>query len=176
VPRRVGLMPEALKTYVRTVDRFNRSVGRVTMYLIFVMMGILLWSSISKTFFLPSLWTLEMAQFVMSAYYLLGGAYSLQMDSHVRMDLAYGRWSPKTKAVVDAITIFMLFTYLFFLLYGGISSTTYALQYTETSYSSWSPYMAPIKIIMVIGIFLTLLQATSIFIKDIATALGRSLA
>ncbi|MBA4785005.1 MAG: TRAP transporter small permease, partial [Rhizobiales bacterium] len=49
-------------------------------------------------------------------------------------------------------------------------------QYTETSYSSWSPYMAPIKIIMVIGIFLTLLQATSIFIKDIATALGRSLA
>lgn len=169
-------MPDVLKTYVRIVDRFNRGVGRVTMYLIFVMMGILLWSSMSKAFFLPSLWTLEMAQFVMSAYFLLGGAYSLQLDSHVRMDLAYGRWSPRTKAIVDLVTIFMLFTYLFFLLYGGISSTNYAIQYSETSYSSWSPYMAPIKIVMVIGIFLTLLQATSIFIKDVAVALGRPLA
>nr|CAD6602851.1 C4-dicarboxylate ABC transporter permease [Rhizobium sp. Khangiran2] len=169
-------MPDVLKTYVRIVDRFNRGIGRVTMYLIFVMMGILLWSSMSKAFFLPSLWTLEMAQFVMSAYFLLGGAYSLQLDSHVRMDLAYGRWSPKTKAIVDVVTIFMLFIYLFFLLYGGISSTNYAIQYNETSYSSWSPYMAPIKIVMVIGIFLTLLQATSIFIKDLAVALGRPLA
>lgn len=169
-------MPDVLKTYVRIVDRFNRGVGRVTMYLIFVMMGILLWSSMSKAFFLPSLWTLEMAQFVMAAYFLLGGAYSLQLDSHVRMDLAYGRWSPRTKAIVDVVTIFMLFTYLFFLLYGGISSTNYAIQYNETSYSSWSPYMAPIKIVMVIGIFLTLLQATSIFIKDLAVALGRPLA
>ncbi len=169
-------MPEALKTYVRAVDRFNRGVGRVTMYLIFVMMGILLWSSVSKSLFLPSLWTLEMAQFVMAAYYILGGAYSLQLDSHVRMDLAYGRWSPKTKAIVDVVTIFMLFVYLFFLLYGGVSSTAYAIQYNETSYSSWSPYMAPIKIIMVIGIFLTFLQATSIFIKDLAVALGRPLA
>ena len=168
-------MPDVLKTYVRVVDRFNRGVGRVTMYLIFVMMGILLWSSMSKAFFLPSLWTLEMAQFVMSAYFLLGGAYSLQLDSHVGMDLAYGRWSPRTKAIVDVVTIFMLFTYLFFLLYGGISSTNYAIQYSETSYSSWSPYMAPIKIVMVIGIFLTLLQATSIFIKDLAVALGRPL-
>ncbi|CAD7023803.1 C4-dicarboxylate ABC transporter permease [Pseudorhizobium endolithicum] len=169
-------MPDVLKTYVRVVDRFNRGVGRITMYLIFVMMGILLWSSVSKSFFLPSLWTLEMAQFVMAAYYILGGAYSLQLDSHVRMDLAYGRWSPKTKAVVDVITIFMLFVYLFFLLYGGVSSTAYAIQYNETSYSSWSPYMAPIKIMMVIGIFLTFLQATSIFIKDLAVALGRPLA
>ena len=37
-------MPDVLKAYVRVVDRFNRGVGRVTMYLIFVMMGILLWS------------------------------------------------------------------------------------------------------------------------------------
>ncbi|MDI7863743.1 TRAP transporter small permease subunit [Rhizobiaceae bacterium n13] len=165
-------MPEWIKTYVRVVDAFNRRVGRATMYLIFVMMGILLWSSISKTFFVPSLWTLEMAQFVMAAYYIMGGAYSLQLDAHVRMDLAYGRWSPRTKAVIDVVTIFMLFVYLGFLLVGGLSSTSYALQYGERSYSAWAPYMAPIKIIMVIGIFLTFLQTTSIFFKDLATARG----
>ncbi|MCD1636284.1 TRAP transporter small permease subunit [Martelella mediterranea] len=169
-------MPQAIRTYVRYVDGFNRVVGRIAMWLIFVMMGILLWSSISKTMFNPSLWTLEMAQFVMTAYYILGGAYSLQLDSHVRMDLIYGRWTPRQKAAVDAITVIMLFTYLIFLLIGGVSSTQYALKYGETSYSSWSPYMAPIKIVMVAGIFLMFLQTTSIFFKDLAKALGRDMA
>lgn len=146
------------------------------MYLVLVLMGILLYSSLSKSMFLPAHWTLEMAQFVMAAYFLLGGAYSLQLDSHVRMDLLYGKWSTRTKAIVDVITIFMLFVYLFFLLYGGVSSTAYAVKFGETSYSAWSPYMAPIKIVMVIGILLTFLQATSIFIKDLAAALGRPLA
>ncbi|WP_174800657.1 TRAP transporter small permease subunit [Martelella limonii] len=169
-------MPQAIKTYVRYVDGFNRIVGRIAMWLIFVMMGILLWSSVSKTMFNPSLWTLEMAQFVMTAYYILGGPYSLQMDSHVRMDLIYGRWTPRQKAAVDAVTVIMLFTYLIFLLIGGVSSTQYALKYGETSYSSWSPYMAPIKIVMVAGIFLMFLQTTSIFFKDLAKALGREIA
>lgn len=170
-----GIVPEWIKTYVRAVDAVNRSVGRATMYLVLVMMGILLYSSMSKTLFLPSNWTLEMAQFVMVAYYLLGGGYSLQLGSHVRMDLLYGAWSPHTKATVDAVTILMLFVYIGFLLYGGISSTRYAIQFSETSYSSWSPYMAPIKIVMTVGIFLTLLQTTSIFIKDLAVAIGRPL-
>jgi len=43
----------------------------IVMYGIFVLMAILLWSSVSKTFFVPSLWTLEMAQFAMVAYYML---------------------------------------------------------------------------------------------------------
>ena len=169
-------MPQAIRTYVRYVDGFNRVIGRIAMWLVFVMMGILLWSSVSKTMFNPSLWTLEMAQFVMTAYYILGGAYSLQLDSHVRMDLIYGRWTPRQKAAVDAVTVIMLFTYLIFLLIGGVSSTEYALKYGETSYSSWSPYMAPIKIVMVAGIFLMFLQTTSIFFKDLAKALGREMA
>jgi TRAP-type mannitol/chloroaromatic compound transport system permease small subunit len=172
-PGRGAAMPEYLKTYVRVVDGFNRRIGRATMYLIFAMMGILLYSSVSKVWFLPSLWTLEMAQFVMAAYYLLGGAYSLQLDSHVRMDLLYGRWTLRTRAMVDAVTIIMLLVYLAFLLYGGVSSTAYALKYGETSYSSWAPYMAPIKIVMTIGVALTFLQATSIFIKDLSHAIGR---
>ena len=32
-----------------------------------------------------------MAQFLLAAYYLLGGAYSMQLDAHVRMDLLYSR-------------------------------------------------------------------------------------
>ncbi len=168
-------MPNAVKTYVRYVDAVSLRVGRFAMYLIFAIMGILLYSSISKTFFQPSLWTLEMAQFAMVAYYLLGGGYSMQLGSHVRMDLVYGAWSDKTKATADAVTVLFLIFYLGVLLYGGFSSTQYALKYGEKSYSSWAPYMAPIKIIMVFGIILMLLQAVAIFFKDLAKARGEDL-
>ncbi len=161
--------------YVKTVDAFNYKIGRIAMYLIFVMIGILMWSSISKTFFLPSLWTLEMAQFVMVAYYILGGPYSIQLGANVRMDLFYGSWSPRTKAWIDAFTIFFLLFYLGVLLYGGIESTTYAIQYGERSYSSWRPYMWPIKTIMCIGILMMILQAISEFLKDIARIRGHEI-
>ncbi len=168
-------MPKAVRAYVRYVDAVNKVVGLFAMYLIFAMIGILFYSTISKSFFDPSLWTLEMAQFTMAAYYLLGGGYSLQTDSHVRMDLLYERWSDKTKAVVDAVTVLLLIFYLVLLLYGAFSSTWYALEYGEESYSSWAPRMAPIKIIMSIGIILMLLQTIATFFKNVASAMGEPL-
>jgi TRAP-type mannitol/chloroaromatic compound transport system permease small subunit len=161
--------------YVRLVDAVNYRVGRLAMYLIFVMVGILLWSSISKTFFLPSLWTLEMAQFAMVAYYILGGAYSIQLGSNVRMDLLYGSWSDRRKAWFDAFTVLVLIFYLGVLLYGAIDSTSYSLQYSERSPTAWRPLLWPIKIVMCIGITLVLLQAISELFKDVAKIRGVSL-
>ena len=169
-------MAKFIKAYVRYVDAVNRTVGRITMYMIFAMMGILLFSSISRTLFdLPFLWVVEMAQFTMAAYYLLGGGYSMQLDAHVRMDVLYDRWSPKKRAFTDSITSFFLIFYLIYLFYGGISSTQYALKYGQKNYSAWAPPMAPIKIIMTIGIVLMLLQAFSIFFKDLAKARGKKI-
>ena len=165
----INFLPPPAKTFVRIVEAINRRIGRFAMYLIFVMIGILLYSSISKTFFFPSLWTLEMAQFVMVAFYMLGGPYSMQLHSHVRMDLLYGNWTPRKKAIIDSITVIMLFIYLGVLLYGGISSTSYAIEYGERSYSAWRPYMAPIKILMCVSVFLMLLQAVAVWLRDIAT-------
>jgi TRAP-type mannitol/chloroaromatic compound transport system permease small subunit len=175
LPQR-GLMPGPIKAYIRAIDAVNRVVGRFVMYLIFVMMGILLLSSGSRTFFDVSyIWVVEVAQFVMTAYYLLGGGYSMQLDSHVRMDLLYTRWTPRTRAAVDAITVGFLLFYLAVLLVGGISSTQYAIEYGQKNYSSWAPPLAPIKIVMVIGIALMLLQVIAVFFKDLARARGETL-
>ncbi|MGF1619392.1 MAG: TRAP transporter small permease subunit [Rhodomicrobiaceae bacterium] len=168
-------MHPAIKSYVRAVDAFNRGIGRIAMYLVFVMMAILLWSSFSKTFLLPSLWTLDMAQFMLTAYYLLGGAYSLQLGSNVRMDLLYGSWTDRQKAWVDAFSVFALIFYLGILLYGGIESTQYALEYGERGRTAWRPYMAPIKIVMCIGILMMLMQAIAEFFKDIAKIRGEEI-
>ena len=168
-------MNNLARNFVRGVDAANLRLGRIVMYGIFVMIAILLWSSVSKTFFLPSLWTLEMAQFAMVAYYMLGGPYSIQLGSNVRMDLFYGGWSDRRKAWFDAFTVFFLIFYLGVLLYGGISSTSYAIEYGERSYSSWRPYMWPIKILMCTGILLMIFQALSEFIKDIARIRGEEI-
>ena len=165
---------KVLETYVRVVDAFNRRVGRFAMYLIFALMGVLLWSSVTKYAGSPALWTLEMAQFIMVGYYLLGGAYSMQLGDHVRMDLAYGAWSPRRKAAVDSITVLFLIFYLCVLLYGGISSTTYAIEYGERAHSVWRPYMWPVKLVGVIGVGLMLLQATAELFRDILFLRGVS--
>ena len=159
--------------FVRRVDAFNLRVGRFAMYLIFLMIGILAWSSISRTLFLPSVWTLEMAQFTMMAYFLLGGAYSIQMGSNVRMDLLYGGWSDRRKAAFDAVTVIFLLFYLGVLLYGGWLSTSYSIEYGERSRTAWRPYMWPIKVVMMTGIFLMLLQGVAELFRDILRLRGR---
>ena len=169
LPDRHGDIPmiSAMKSYVRVVDRMNYLIGRVVMYGIFVMVGILMWSTISKVTSIPSLWTLEMAQYAMVAYYLVGGPYSMQLQANIRMDLFYHSWSDRKKAQVDAFTVLFLMFYLSVLLYGGIESTLYSYEYGQRSPSAWRPYIWPVKLIMVTGIFLMLLQSVSEFFKDI---------
>ncbi len=169
-------MPKAVVVFVRSVDAVNKVVGKFSMYLVFFMMAILLFESVSRTLFdKPHIWVVEMAQFTMAAYYLLGGGYSMILRGHVRMDLLYGRWSPRRKAIMDVITTPFMMFYLIFLLYGGLSSIEYALSYGQTNYTPWAPPLAPIKIIMTLGIFLMLLQAIATFFKDIAKIKGEAI-
>lgn len=177
-----------VNSYIRVVDAVNYRIGRIVMYGIFVMIAILMWSSISKTFFLPSLWTLEIAQFAMVSYYILGGPYSIQLGSNVRMDLFYGEWSTRKKAQIDAITVFFLLFYLGILLYGGLGSLAYSLGHygdepiqflfgvltghespgrLERSPTAWRPFLWPVKLVMCLGVFLMLLQSISELLKDI---------
>lgn len=195
-------MPKAILFYISAVDAMNRFIGRIAMYLIFVLIGVLLWSSASKVTMTPSMWTLETAQFVMVAYFILGGPYSIQLGSNVRMDLFYGDWSPKTKALVDAFTVFFLIYYLGVLLYGGLISMAYSLGYfgkepfvfllslawtfitegpsaaseslgfLERSSTAWRPFMWPIKVVICIGVFLMILQSLAEFFKDIGRLRG----
>ncbi len=168
-------MPKAIKLFVKYVEAVNYRIGRIAMYGIFVMAAILLWSSISKTFFLPSLWTLEMAQFAMVAYYILGGPYSIQLNANVRMDLLYANWSPKKKACFDSVTVLLLLFYLGVMLYGAIDSTAYAFQYGERNPTAWRPVLWPIKTLMCIGFLLMLLQSLAELCKDIAKIRGEEI-
>jgi TRAP-type mannitol/chloroaromatic compound transport system permease small subunit len=170
-------MPKAIRLFVKYVDAVNYYVGRFAMYLFFPLAAILLYATLSRVIAgIPINWAIEMSQFVLSAYYLFGGPYSMQLNGHVRMDLLWGRFSARQRAVTDAVTILFVIFYLIVLFAGGISATNYAVVYKQQNYSSWAPLLWPIKAIMTFGIFLMLLQAISTFFKDLAEARGKPIA
>jgi len=138
-------MPGFLVSYVRWVDYFSTRFGRLAMYTIFLMIGVLLLGAVTRNILnIPLSWTVEMAQFLMAGYYIVGGAYSMQLNDHVRMDLIYDNCSDRGKARIDSFTNFFLIFYLVCLLVGSISSTIYAIE------------------------ILMLLQGISTWLKDIA--------
>jgi TRAP-type C4-dicarboxylate transport system permease small subunit len=76
-------MPSFIVSYVKYVDYVSTKFGRLAMYGIFVMIGTLLLGAITRNILnFPLSWTVEMAQFTMTAYYIMGGAYSMQLNDH----------------------------------------------------------------------------------------------
>ena len=146
------------------------------MYMVFVMMFVLVLSFVTRNIInIPLMWIIEMAQFIITGYYLLGGGYSMITGDHVRMDLVYSRFSDRNKAKMDAFTSFFLVFYLITLLYGSISSLIYTIETNQKLFTAWAPYVWPIKTIMLIGILLMLLQSISMFFKDIAKVTEREI-
>jgi TRAP-type mannitol/chloroaromatic compound transport system permease small subunit len=143
------------------------------MNLVFLMIAVLLADAIFRNVSsIPLHWGIEFAQFTLAAYYFVGGAFTLKTNAHVRMDLIYERLTDRGRANMDLATIFCLLFYLVVMLIGSISSTAYAIKYDQRNFSMWNPSMIPIKIIMVGGIILMLLQAVSLIFKNIATIRG----
>ncbi|WP_138469751.1 TRAP transporter small permease subunit [Poseidonocella sp. HB161398] len=170
-------MPNAVKTYVRVVDRLSDWVGIVAMYLIFLMIAVLLLDAITRNVIdIPLHWCIEFTQFTLAAYYFMGGAMTLKNESHVRMDLFYERLSPRGKAWLDAVTILCLLFYLCVLLWGSVSSLEYAIETNERRFSMWNPSMIPIKALMTACIVLMILQTLSILAKTVGFLKGEELA
>lgn len=167
-------MPTPIVLYVKYVDWVSEKFGRLSMLLIFVMIGVLLVDAFTRNIIqYPMFWCVEMAQFTMTAYYFVGGPYSMQLGDHVRMDLIYERFSERGKAWLDVATSGCLLFYLTILLLGSISSTIYAIETGQRKFSMWNPSMVPIKCVMVGGITLMLLQGISMLFKDFSKAIGK---
>ncbi len=166
-------MPPILRRYLVVVETVNQRLGRVLVWSVFLFIVLLLGASISRTVIgVPLIWSVELAQFMLAAYFLLGGGWSMLADAHVRMDLLYARWSGRTRAFADTITAVCLLVYLGVMLVGGIGSTHYAIAFDQRNYSAWAPPLAPIKIVMVVGLVLMTLQAIAIFLRDLGRLRG----
>lgn len=169
-------MSNFVKTYVRLVDRVSDYTGLVAMYLIFVMVAILLLDAVTRNVIhIPMHWGIEAAQFTLAAYYFLGGPMTIKNNDHVRMDLFYGKLSPRGRDWMDLVTIGCLLFYLVVMLIGSVSSLQYAIETNEKRFSMWNPSMIPIKILMTLCIVLMILQTISLIFKHVASLKGEEL-
>jgi TRAP-type mannitol/chloroaromatic compound transport system permease small subunit len=91
------------------------------------------------------------------------------------MDAFYERWSEKRKALANAINFAIFAVFLMTLLIWGIKGSTAAVALDQTSRTVWGPPLAPIKIIMVTGMVLMLLQGISEFLKNLAILRGKTI-
>jgi TRAP-type mannitol/chloroaromatic compound transport system permease small subunit len=162
-------LPAPVRVYVRWVDAVSGAIGLASMYLVFLMMGVLLLDAVTRNVVhMPQHWPIEFAQFTLAAYYFGGGAYSLREGAHVRMDLLYMRLGLRGRALMDMITSACMLFYLAVLLWGAISSLEYSIEIDQHLFSMWNPSVIPIKVFMAASIVLMILQGISLIFKDYA--------
>ena len=153
------------------IDRVSEWSGKIVSYLVLVMMVILLYEiAVRSIIGKPTLWGYEMAGMLFGAFCVIAGAYTHRYDGHVRMDVIYGTWGTRTRAVADTVTSFLLLLFLGAFLWLAIQNSLESCRVVEYSGSAWGPPIYPTKIVISIGVFLLLLQAIVNFIRSLVTA------
>lgn len=139
----------------------------VSVLTLFVAVAIVYEIFMRYAFSKPTVWASESTVFACGLVYLLGGAWTLLQDKHVRIDMLYAKVSLRGRAALDC------FTYLFFALYIAVmleATTIYAYESAalrETTMSPWDPPIYPMKVAMAVALALLLLQGTAKFIRDL---------
>jgi len=124
----------------------------------------------------PTTWAAESTIFACGLIYLLGGAWTLLEDKHVRIDMLYGKWTPKKQAVIDCITYLPFSLYILVMLWATWIYTAESIKLRETTMSPWDPPIYPMKIAMTLSLVLLYLQGTAKMIRNLYFALtGRAL-
>ena len=164
-----------MKRLVCAIDAISIWSGKAAGWLIFIVVGFIIYEIMMRyVFHLPTLWVSESMVFGSGLAYVLGAAWALQENRHVKIDLIYGHLTPRRRAVIDSIT------FVFFALYLGVflwATTEYALRSVtvhETSGSAWDPPVYPIKLALLVGVVMLLLQGIAKFIRDLHFAIKGS--
>jgi TRAP-type mannitol/chloroaromatic compound transport system permease small subunit len=107
----------------------------------------------------PTSWAFDMSYILYGAMFLMAGAYTLSRGGHVRGDVIYRLWRPRTQASVE-LTLYFLFYFpgVISFMVAGLGYGLDAFRLREVSVNS--PVGVPVwqlkMLIPVAGFFLTL--------------------
>ena len=167
-----------MKRVLHGVDTLSESTGKGLSIFVLVIMCLLLWEIMMRyAFNAPTIWVHETSQHLFGAYSVLAGAYILLKRQHIMVGVIYGRFSPRTRAILDLVTSIMFFLFVGTMLVHGAQMAAYSIERGETSFSPWHPPMYPLRCMLPLGAFLLLLQGLANFIRALSIAFkGRELA
>lgn len=87
------------------IDAISIWTGKASSWLILIVVVFVIYEILMRYLFhLPTLWVSESMVFGCGVSYVLGSAWALQDNRHVKIDLIYGRLTPRQRATIDSIT------------------------------------------------------------------------
>jgi TRAP-type mannitol/chloroaromatic compound transport system permease small subunit len=109
-----------VQTLLHTVDHISTWIGKAFAWLIVVLMMVVV-VEVFKRYALnaPTAWIFDASNMLYGTLFMMGGAYTLAHDGHVRGDFLYGNFSSRKQAAIDLVL------YIAFFL-PGISALTWA--------------------------------------------------
>lgn len=171
-PPRVPRVPAA-------VDRLSEWTGRAVLWLVALMVAIGAFNAVARYLGrflgtnLSSNAYLEAQWYLFSLVFLLGAAYALKHDAHVRVDLLYGRLSERGRAWIDlAGTVLFLVPFCVFMLIVSWPSVAASWAVREVSPDPGGLPRWPIKAVILVAFALLLLQGIAEGWKRVALLRG----
>lgn len=164
----------AITAFARAVTSVNAWIGRVVSYVVLILFVLLLGDVIMRYLTeSPISWSAQASKLIFGVYAIIGGGYLLARRDHVNVDLFYGNFSRRKKAIVDIATSFLFFLFLIVLLRESYSLAYDSVSRLEVSYeTTWRPWIWPSKSMIVVAAALLFLQGVVKLIADIMIVMG----
>lgn len=170
-----------LKIYRNSINQLNDWIGRATGWITTGMVLLICFDVLAK-YFAPKLdihysntAVFEMQWHLFALVFLLGSAYTLRHDRHVRVDLFYSKFSAKRKAWVNVLGVLLFL--LPFCIIVIETSFTYAknsfLMNEKSPDPGGLPYRFVLKGMIIVGFALLALQGLAILCNSLLVILGQ---
>ena len=160
-----------LETAINKIDRFIDKQGRISSYLIYPLVIVVLYEVVMRyAFNSPTVWGFEVTAFAYGLHYMLGLSYTERHAGHVKVDIVTMKLSKKTQAVLGVITYGVIFVPVFFCMTAGAVRFAFtATMQHELNSTSWAPPIWPLKILMALSFLFLLLQGIASLLKHVRT-------
>jgi TRAP-type mannitol/chloroaromatic compound transport system permease small subunit len=149
-----------MQTFLLAIDRMSTWLGQAFAWCIVALTLLISWEVYSRYVLnSPHDWTLNAQVMLYGTLFMLAGAYTLAKNNHVRGDVLYGFFEPRTQAALD------LLLYILFFLPGIVALTwagwTYAgesFAIREKTFSATPIPLYPFKFVIPVAGGMLLLQ------------------
>jgi len=159
---------KVIEGYLRFTDWLNAKFAWIVAFLICPMLAVMIWEIVLRYFFnSPSLWAYDISLFIYGGYIALGGAYTLLAGGHVNVDIVWGQFGPRGRAILDILTCGFAFLFIGVLFWVSLEITINSWKIGETTMSHWQPIYYPLRTTLPVGCFLFLMQLLAKFIRDV---------
>ncbi|MFZ7126455.1 MAG: TRAP transporter small permease subunit [Desulfobacterales bacterium] len=158
------------------IDRISLFAATIGAFFIAAAIIMLIPEVISRYIFNHSfLFVHDIAIWLCGAMYLLGGAYTLQKNGHVNVDIIYSRFRPRTQALLNLIAYPLFCAFCGVLAWEGSKLFWDSFQVFEKTVTPWGGPVWLFKLTLPLGACLILLQGFAKFVRDIRVAFGKEI-